>query len=443
MINKFFDLYEKHFYIIILLLFITITILGIMPLRYINETNIILRKVVEINAKVFHMIKDYKYIIQLIILVISSIYVFSRGNKRNKIIIGLAIGLSILTFINSITIKQFYFIQLEISHIVAFPLFFVFLNTFEIFIKRKGKVFFEELVFKTIKIITIYIALMFLLGKVTDLYCITYSQFPYGYSGRFLQRNAISHVFVMITPLLMYFFYKRKEYRTLFYIIIAIICALLLGTKSAYLGVYISLVLFILLALFNHIKIKKINFKKTILITLVLIFLLIINKNLYAAQFIKQDITNYNEVVAVEKTKEIDKTDKASFILKDRPETGAKIADIFKSQTSYIKMTGLGFYFPKNTTVLIEMDIHDILFKQGILGLLLYLYMAICYITLIIKNIKNNFKKIPIEEVLFLLTIVAMTTIASIFAGHVMYNYIALFFYALIIIFAYSKTKLI
>lgn len=451
MIEKFLKIYEKYFYIIILLFFVSVTYIGLLPLHEITDNSVVVENLVNINNNIFKYLRDYKYITYTLILFISSIYVFFAGNKKNKIILGIVLGTSLLTFINSISAKNIYFISLELRYIVSFPLFFVFLNVFEIFIKRNGKEFLENLLLKTIKIIVIYIGIIFLLGKITNLYCITYRYEPYGYSGRFKERNALSNVFVMIIPMLMYFFYSKKEYKTIFYIIIAIICALLIGTKSAYFAVYTSLILFILISIVNLIITKKINIKKLVIIGSILISIFIINDKLYTTQFIKRGIDlNTTSIISTEidpeTGEEIDvieeQTDTVNLVLNGRGKVLEEVKWIYNHENLYTKIIGLGYYYPRYPYVIVELDFFDMLFKQGIVGLLLFISTVIYYIVFIIKNIINNFKKLSLVELLLPLSSIGMVFVASFVSGHVMFNYITIFFYSMIIVYFCSKTKM-
>jgi hypothetical protein len=442
--NKYITFFEKYFHIIIIVLFLTITSLGVMSLKPIEDSYPALKIALEMIFKLFHIIKDYNYIFYTLILTISSIYIYLKGDKRNKIFTTIILITSLITFIYSITTKHLFFIEHEIRHAVAFPLFFIFINVFEIFYKTKEKQFIENLFFKTIKITTIYIAAMFLLGKITGLYFIPYAQFPYGYTGRFREPNALSHVYATILPILMYFFHKRKNYKTIFYILISIVCALLIGTKAAYIGVYASLITFLLVSAYKYIRTKKINIKKVLIIGSILIFLISINKHLYTPQLVKQNIDDYTiiEVIDIENGKiEKEEIDKVNFVLKGRQKVVEEMWWVYKTLPIKNKLIGIGYYYPKYMYVLTEMDACDVLFKQGIIGILICIYTTIYYIIKILKNIKNNIKRINIEELVFPLASIGMVTLASIIAGHVMYNYITIFFYSLTIVFLYTKAK--
>jgi len=448
--EKILDIYEKYFPFIILILFIVITSLGLFSPESMGISNIVLKTIINFNNKFFELVRDYKHIIYLIILFITSSYIFFRGETKNKKIVLIALILSLITFLNSLLFKDTYFIELEIRHIVAFPLFFIFINTLEIFLKRYGKGYIEKLILKTIKITIIYIGLIFLLAKLTGVYCITYSYAPYGFSGRFRERNAVSHIFVMVLPILLYFFHKNQGYKMLFYIAIAVVCPLLIGTKSGYFGVYTSLIIFLLVTLISYIRTKKINIAKAFIIATALASLFVINDKLYAPQFISRNLESY---VRKEKAlnpelelssditfTELKMQDKINFSLSGRKYMEHQMKWIYNHESFYIKLTGMGFYYPKYIYVLTEMDLYDILYKQGILGMSLYLYTAGYYIFLIIKNIKKNLKAILLPELLFPLSSVAMVTFASLFTGHVIYNYITNFIYALVIVFLYTST---
>jgi len=236
----------------------------------------------------------------------------------------------------------------------------------------------------------------------------------------------------------MYFFYSKKEYKTIIYIIISIACALLIGTKSAYIAVYASLILSILVMSINFIITKKINIIKLLIISLILITLISINNKIYAFQFMNKSIDYYSyesEDVNGEETLDVEK-----FVLNGRQIALEQVKSRFNHEDIYTKIVGLGFYYPRYPYSIIEMDLSDILYKHGIIGISAFLATAIYYISKIINNIIKNFKKINIDLILPLSSI-GMVTFASVFSGHVMFHYITIFFYSFIIVFLYSKTS--
>ncbi len=435
--NKFINLYEKYFYLIIIIFFLTITYIGLLPYTEITNKSSILKWIIETNNSIFKAIRDYKYIIYLLVFILSGLYVVIKGSKKNRIFLGVLIFVSSFTFLNSILLKSPYYMNLEIKNNLVFPLFFIFLNVFEIFLKTKGKEFLEELLLKTIKIIVIYIGSIFLLGKVTGIYSITYIYEPFGYCGRFSLKNAISHIFVMFLPILMYFFYLKKDYKIIIYIIISIVCALLIGTKSAYIAVYSSIILFLLVMGINFIITKKINIPKLLIISTILIILISINNKIYAFQFMNQSIDT-NSYESEEKNGET--LNVVNFVLNGRQRALEQVRLRYNHEDIYTKIIGLGFYYPRYPYSIIEMDLSDILYKHGVIGITMFLCTAIYCIYRIIINIVNNFKKLNVLELIFPLASVGMATFSSIFSGHVMFHYITIYFYSFIIVFLYSKT---
>lgn len=424
MIKKLENIFYDYFYLLILLIFISIT--GVTESLYINEN----KEIFKIIFKCFNFFRDNIHIITGTIFIILSIFIFLKGNKKNKIFLIITIFISTLSYINSVLIKDYYMFDLEIRKFLCFPLFFNFLNVFLILYKEKGIDYIEDLVYKIIKTITLYIGIIFALGLISGNHFISYVYPPYGYIGWFRETNAISHVIVIMLPIFMYFYNKQNKITNIFYILLLITCGLVIGTKTAYFGVYISLFLFLIIKLINYIKTKKIDIKKTIPIFLLTIFLITINKHLYAPQFMQ---FNYEAYLI---DNELDTT---NFLLKGRQWHVIKTWEFYIKETIFVKTFGMGLYYPRLPLMVTEMDFFDILFKQGIAGVTLYLITFIYFVKEVFKKIFKKLKKA--EYLLFLLISVTLGTIASHLAGHVIFNEVSSSIYAMAIIFLYAKTK--
>ncbi|WP_127836927.1 O-antigen ligase family protein [Clostridium prolinivorans] len=249
----------------------------------------------------------------------------------------------------------------------------------------------------------------------------------FGYKGSFISLNGLN-----ISMIVLLIFAIEKEFNKFKYIkkflmlVYIIIPTIFLGTKSS---ILFSIFSFILYFVYNKIyKINSINNDKSVKniysyigIILIIIFLIlnnysylilrkILERQIYFIQFTLQKTNNYNIITYLLSTRNIFLREISKYFLNN-----FSIIKIFIGSGAFEIQKELAHILGLNGLKSIEMDLFDIFFYYGIIGVILT-YGFCVYI--FIKNIpKENFKvKRP-----FFISFICII-IFSILGGHVFFQ---------------------
>ncbi|MBR2712499.1 MAG: O-antigen ligase family protein [Bacilli bacterium] len=213
--------------------------------------------------------------------------------------------------------------------------------------------------------------------------------------------NDVSSILIGLLPIVLNYIFKKKNYGLGLLIFIGLISSILvLGTKVSFFGFILVVLCFIV----KYIKdnYKKISKKKIILIVVLLLILLPVGGyifvNSYAFERIMKNINYF-------KAYNFDFYFINKVIFSSRLEF---LGDLF---SIFIKSPLLTFIFGLGSTMLnemklVEIDIFDILFRVGILGIIIYL---ILFTKLLINN---KLKGVYLFSIILFIGI-------SLFSGHV------------------------
>ena len=256
-----------------------------------------------------------------------------------------------------------------------FPIVLIFLNTFD---TDKDKLN------KAIKINSLIYILGIIIPLITNTSFNSYAEYSDLYDGVvgwFYSANEIGAI--LAANLILLYLTLNEKQNNLFSIILIIFnifTLTLIGTKVALFSIIIITVSIFLIHLMKREKEKKFKDLKLLKTSLIL---LIISAGLILLSTTSYDIfrrfnSNHTKV-------EYDSF--ISRILSGRDISLLKTCDVFKNKNIVHKLFGIGFTNNTNKLRSIEMDIFDIFFGYGLIGLILYFIPLIYYI---IEFIKNN-----------------------------------------------------
>lgn len=365
------------------------------------------------------------------------IYLFfvnkSVHKKKSIIYLGILCIFSVMYFITKSDIFKVNFLKTEIIYLFKYMYFPItalcLINVFDELKLEKEKVF-KVCVFEAV----LYSALI-ILPEVTNTAFSSYIGNNKGTVGWFYAANEIGAIMVALFPFLYYLLFQREGIiKTSIIFIIVILAMTLLGTKTSFLGMLITEVIYALYFLFNYKKNRAYGLKWSIII-IVISFGLIPNipavKNLQNAI---SESSHIKEEYQEKKDKEKDYDKKYNInspgakrlimvVLSSRDKYFFDTLEIYENSSSSDKLFGIGFVNRKEINnkkieKLIEIDPLDIFFHYGIIGFIIY-FSPLVYIAY--RTIKSIFKN-KFRLSFFKLTniyVIGIITLISMIAGHV------------------------
>ena len=367
----------------------------------------------------------------LIILVLFGIVVFNNNSKYRKLTITYFIllmvygGIYYLTKLDTNFIKE----SINIFKMFSLPTMLVLLLNFY------DDLGIDKTTLKRILYINGFIfALLLVIPFITKTGNLTYPSKYHldGYMGYFYAANEISAIAVLLFP----FMYEKLS-KSIFYKIVGIISAmifLMIGTKTVLIGIGLTSIYFLIVSLITK--------KNRILYLISMIFILVFAYFSPAYQNIverhdriENNMTiNENTLLAYN----TDDTSNKDIISSGRDEYLKLNNDQFKDANLNEKLFGLGF--TKYDLRLVEMDLCDIFYRGGVVGLVIYL-MPFIYISILI--LKKVFKIININITNCYLSLGYALLLVTL-SGHILLSpavniYIALIIILLLTEFDYLK----
>lgn len=317
-------------------------------------------------------------IIRSILMIISFLYLFKIKNEKKFLIffiLYVLLNIGYFAYNNYSIIKEAYGISIVFYYII--------LGHF--FTNYKNEIINERLI--------TYIYLLYLL-------LIIISRLLLGHIA-FNSINDVSSILIGLLPIVLHYLATKKNYG-LGVIILSLlfISILILGTKTTFFGFIIVLLYFLIKYLKKHYKTIS---KKKIIISIVILIVLIpiigyIFVNSYAFERIMKNINFF-------------KAYKFDYYFINKVIFSSRLEFLGNLFNSYINSSILTIIFGLGTTLLtniklVEMDIFDILFRVGLIGIVFYIYE---YIKLLYKNKLKN---------VYLFSFILFIFI-SLFSGHV------------------------
>lgn len=222
-----------------------------------------------------------------------------------------------------------------------------------------------------------------------------------GFKGLFSSINEFSAILVCLLPIVTtYFKNKKKYFSMIMFLICSFFCSLLIGTKVLMGGILFTV--FYLLwqerekLFFSRTRNQKIGICSFIIVILVSGCFLFTKTRTYQNMVVQQSFFQVKRVISFDFVNRVVYNDRLTF-LKDN-------YNYFKTQSLDKWLLGLDI---ENHTKLVEIDIFDILFRYGVIGLFLFIGSIIMIIP---------WKKISqVDKIsMFLLLFISLTS------GHVL-----------------------
>lgn len=286
----------------------------------------------------------------------------------------------------------------------------------------------KDKLFKIFTINAITYAVLILIPEITKTSFASYIGSNKGTVGWFYAANEIGAITVALLPYVYYTLFARMPvFKTSIIFIIIILADVLLGTKTSFIGMLITELLYLLYNLFNY---KKNRGYGLIVSIMIVIISFCIIPQIPAIKNLQNAITNSSQIV------EEPSQNNSEIIIKNQSlkrilSVALSGRDVFLFNTLNIyndvslvdKTLGIGFVNRdsinnEDIEKLIEMDLLDILFHYGIIGFIIYFGPLIYIIYRTIKSIiKSKF-----QLSFFKLTniyVIGIMTLISLIAGHV------------------------
>lgn len=337
-------------------------------------------------------------LIRGILFIASVIYILflskSKYKKQSTIYLIVLALFSILYFVTKPSIfTNTSFIVTEVIYMFKYyyslVLLLLLFNLFDEFKPNNRRIF------KLLQIELFLYCLSIVLANITGTAFGTYSGGS-GNTGWFYAGNEIGIIVALLFPLLFLLINKSNSYSVLLYIIPIILGIEIIGTKTSMLGLILPSIIFFFYYL---IRIKKGKFKQFIMTFVILFVIVISSPNLPVIQNIKNSINRY-EVRENNSSLDGDYSDEvvSTVILSDRDYFNRKMVKIYTNSSIVDKLFGVGFVNrieinDKNIEKLIEMDYHDIFYRYGIVGFIIYVLPLIVISFKVLQLcLKNKFK---------------------------------------------------
>ncbi len=367
----------------------------------------------------------------LFIMVIYLLFVNKSVHRKKSIIyLGILCIFSILYLITKDGIFTLGFLKTEIIYLFKYMYFPItalcLINAFdELQIKK-------EKIFKVCIIEAILYSILIILPEITNTAFSSYLDNNEGTVGWFYAANEIGAIMVALFPFLYYLLFERESVvKIALTFTIVILTMTLLGTKTSFLGMLITEILYTLYFLFNYKKNRAYGLKWSIII-IIISFGLIPNihavKNLQNAiaesSHIKEEVKEDNEKENKKYTSSSPSVQRIIKVaLSGRDKFFYNTLEIYDNANIDDKFLGIGFVNRneinnKKIEKLIEIDPLDIFFHYGIIGFII-LFSPLMYI--VYRTLKSIFKnKLGLSFFKFTnIYVIGIITMISMIAGHV------------------------
>lgn len=367
----------------------------------------------------------------LFIMVIYLLFVNKSVHRKKSIIyLGILCIFSILYLITKDGILTLGFLKTEIIYLFKYMYFPItalcLINAFdELQIKK-------EKIFKVCIIEAILYSILIILPEITNTAFSSYIDNNEGTVGWFYAANEIGAIMVALFPFLYYLLFERESVvKIALTFTIVILTMTLLGTKTSFLGMLITEILYTLYFLFNYKKNRAYGLKWSIII-IIISFGLIPNihavKNLQNAiaesSHIKEEVKEDNEKENKKYTSSSPSVQRIiNVALSGRDKFFYNTLEIYDNANIDDKFLGIGFVNRneinnKKIEKLIEIDPLDIFFHYGIIGFII-LFSPLMYI--VYRTLKSIFKnKLGLSFFKFTnIYVIGIITMISMIAGHV------------------------
>lgn len=363
-----------------------------------------------------------------IFLLVIVLYTIINKKRDKKAIIYLSIlcVFFLLYFITKTDIFNLNFLITEIKYLfkyMYFPIVAVcMINIYDTLKLEKEKIF-------NIFIINLIVySLLILVPEITGTSFASYLDANKGTVGWFYSANEIGAILIALFPNMYYMIFKRNSFLKIIVLFtIVILAMILLGTKTAFLGMLITEVIYLMYFVFNSKKNRGYGLKIS---AILIIFSFVVIPNIPAVKNMQRVISESNKVeedtledydYGVFQNPELQKIIRVAFSGRDK--FFFRTLNIYEEASLDDKILGLGFVNRnqidnKHVEKLIEIDPLDIYFHYGIVGFILYFTPLIYIVFKGIKYTIQNKFKLSYFKLTNIFTI-GIITVVSMMAGHI------------------------
>ncbi|MDD6224554.1 MAG: O-antigen ligase family protein [bacterium] len=309
---------------------------------------------------------------------------------------------------------QFLYLKFSFMSIASAVLKFLYLPISILYFKHYVFPIRKEKVFTTIFLTYISIFLLSYLFNIgADAYL--ESDGKSGFKGLFSSINEFSAILVCLLPIITFYWkQKKKWFLSIFLIVLSLGCSLLIGTKILMGGIVFTIA-YLLWQEREYLFFKRTK-KQKLIIVLTIGFIMVIGSFLftktrtYQNMKIQQDFFQVENVLSLEFMNRVVYNDRLTFLHNN--------LDYFKNQIGIKIILGIGL--EDYDIKMVEIDIFDIAFRYGILGIIIFLSS----ITLSI-----DWQKIKKEEKVSIILLI----IISLTSGHVLIYPASCIYFAVIL----------
>ena len=348
----------------------------------------LMTRFLDIRISIGILVRGLLFICSVIYILFLSKSKYKKISTIYLIILGIY---SLLYFLTKISIfSNLSFVITEIIYMFKYfytlVLLLVLFNLFDEFKTNNRKIF------KLLQIELFLYCLSIVLANITGTAFGTYVG-GLGNTGWFYAGNEIGIIVALLFPLLFLLVNKSNSFSILFYIIPIVLGIEIIGTKTSMLGLLLPTLIFLFYYL---IRIRKGKVKQFVMTLVILVVIVISSPNLPVIQNIKNSIYRFEyreEKVDLDE----DYSDEivSSVILSDRDYFSKKVHKIYADAGIVDKLFGVGFVDrpeinDKNIVKLIEMDFHEIFYRYGIIGFIIYICPFIIISLYVLKLCINN-----------------------------------------------------
>lgn len=343
-------------------------------------------------------------IVKMGLVMFSFIYVFfitkSKYKKKSIIYYSSLLLYIILYFIAKPDLVG-YFTELKfIFKIMFFPIILVCLCNYI----EDYKINYIEIE-KLLKFNVVFMSLTIIIAFLTNTDFPAYVRENIGSVGWYYAANEVGVILTMLFP----FVFKKvlnRNYKTIIASLIIIVAMLLIGTKVSFLGTLLPSVLLLIYVLFKE-KNKKNLLKNSLVLTLFIIFVLFL-----------YPYSSLSKVIDYYKNSSFGSGD----LLSSRGVLLSNTTRTYMDSDLTDKLMGIGWtnrnsIKDNDISVAIEMDFHDIFYRYGIIGSLIYFIPIIFILILMVRYLIIHIKNYNLD----IATIIYSSGIAAfvaIIAGH-------------------------
>lgn len=380
-------------------------------------------------------------VIRGIILLVFAYYSLFLTKFKYKKILNTYIILIFIYFLiyirNIFIFKDVSVMSIEIKYLIKaffFPLMLLF--SYIIFNYKKINIKYTHFVTSTF----IYI-LILLIADLTNTAFTSYGGYKEGNVGWFYAANEIGSIIAIIFPIILFWVIEKKgKLHYFIFSLIYVIVAMRMGTKVPFVGILLSLVVMGVFYFFHYIITKRKENIYVLSIPIIATFLFILfilpytpagkNLNMHFKLVNVNSIADFFYPNREEKIDDLDDNlsevrDPLNVVFSSRDKYFKETKKSYLQAPMWLKLTGIGLienYGSDNERVKsIEMDFHDIFFRLGYLGFIIYFSFPLILIFNIMRNNIINIKRctINIKLVCYFLSVVLGLSIAYV-AGHIL-----------------------